>query len=34
MRIGDAQKAKAYFEMTLHLNPQFSSAERLLAQLE
>ena len=34
MRIGDAEKAKAYFEMTLHLNPQFSSAERLLAQLE
>jgi len=34
MRIGDAEKAKAYFEMTLQLNPHFFSAERLLAQLE
>jgi tetratricopeptide (TPR) repeat protein len=34
MRIGDAEKAKAYFEMTLQLNPHFFNAERLLAQLE
>jgi len=34
MQIGDAEKAKAYLKMTLQLNPQFCSAERLLAQLQ
>jgi tetratricopeptide (TPR) repeat protein len=34
IRIGDTERAKAYLEMTLILNPQFSSAGRLLAQLK
>jgi tetratricopeptide (TPR) repeat protein len=34
IRTGDTERAKAYLEMTLILNPQFSSAGRLLAQLK
>ena len=34
MRLGNAEEARAYLEVTLHLNPQFSVAKRLLAHLQ